>query len=119
MEEMNVRVYTGLKIREYREGMHLTQGQLAKKVGAAYNTVCSWEIGIREPSVKQLYKMAVLFGIGVGELFPPTVMEEDMVKMEKELIRDFRALNGGGQTVAAAAVKGLAHMEEYRKQSES
>ena len=42
-----------------------------------------------------------------------------MVKMEKELIRDFRALNGGGQTVAAAAVKGLAHMEEYRKQSES
>lgn len=75
MEEMNVRAYTGLKIREYREGMHLTQGQLAKKVGAAYNTVCSWEIGIREPSVKQLYKMAVLFGIGVGELFPPTVME--------------------------------------------
>ena len=118
MEEMNVRAYTGLKIREYREHMHLTQKQLAKIVGAAYNTVCSWEIGIREPSVKQLYKMAVLFGISVGELFPPTVMEEDMVK-EKELIRDFRALNGGGQTVAAAAVKGLAHMEEYRKQSES
>ena len=116
MEEINVRAFTGLKIREYREGMHLTQGQLAKKVGAAYNTVCSWEIGIREPSVKQLYKMAVLFGIGVGELFPPTVMEEgDMVKMEKELIRDFLALNGGGQTVAAAAIKGLAHMEEYRK----
>jgi len=111
---MNVRAYTGLKIREYREHMHLTQKQLAKIVGAAYNTVCSWEIGIREPSVKQLYKMAVLFGISVGELFPPTVMEEDMVK-EKELIRDFRALNGGGQTVAAAAVKGLAHTEEYRK----
>jgi len=118
MEEMNVRAYTGLKIREYREHMHLTQKQLAKIVGAAYNTVCSWEIGIREPSVKQLYKMAVLFGISVGELFPPTVMEEDMVK-EKELIRDFRALNGGGQTVAAAAVKGLAHMEEYRKESET
>ena len=118
MEEMNVRAYTGLKIRKYREHMHLTQKQLAKIVGAAYNTVCSWEIGIREPSVKQLYKMAVLFGISVGELFPPTVMEEDMVK-EKELIRDFRALNGGGQTVAAAAVKGLAHMEEYRKESET
>ena len=42
-----------------------------------------------------------------------------MVKMERELIRDFRALNNSGQTVTAAAVKGLAHMEEYRKESET
>ena len=35
--------------------------------------------------------------------------------MEKELITDFRNLNDQGQTLAAAAVKGLSQMPEYRK----
>ena len=53
-------------------------------------------------------------GARVSEFFPSLVDEEGQV-MEKELITDFRNLNDQGQMLAAAAVKGLSQMPEYRK----
>ena len=115
MEEINVRSYVGGKIFQYRQSMHWTQRELSNKVGVAHNTVASWEKGTREPTMQQLYKIAVIFGISVSDLLPHTVTNMKLQKMEKELIRDFRNLNSAGQTIAASAVKGLAHTEEYRK----
>ena len=65
----------------------------------------------------QLYMIAKITGASVSEFFPPLVDEEGQV-MEKELITDFRNLNDQGQTLAAAAVKGLSQMPEYRKKNE-
>ncbi len=114
MGEINVRSYLGDKIFQFRQSMHWTQREFASKVGVAHNTVASWEKGTREPTMQQLYKTAVIFGVSVADFLPPTIMDMQMQKMEKDLMRDFRNLNNVGQTLAAAAVKGLAHMEEYR-----
>ena len=64
--------------------------------------------------MQQLYMIAEITGASVSEFFPPLVDEEGQV-MEKELITDFRNLNDQGRTLAAAAVKGLSQMCEYRK----
>ena len=117
MENINVRTYIGAKIKEYRKKMHWTQAELAEKVGAAHNTEASWEKGDREPTMQQLYMIAEITGASVSEFFPPLV-DESGILMEKELITDFRNLNDQGQTLAAAAVKGLSQMPEYRKMNE-
>ena len=112
--DKSVRIFMGIKIKEYRKRMRLTQNVFASMVKAAHNTEASWEKGEREPSMAQLYMIAKITGAGVSEFFPPLVDEEGQV-MEKELITDFRNLNDQGQTLAAAAVKGLSQMPEYRK----
>ena len=107
----------GIKIKEYRKRMRLTQNVFASMVKAAHNTEASWEKGEREPTMQQLYMIAEITGASVSEFFPPLVDEEGQV-MEKELITDFRNLNGQGHAVAAAVVKGLSQMPEYRKMNE-
>ena len=114
MIDMSLRAYIGAKIKEYRKKMHWTQAELAEKVGAAHNTEASWEKGDREPTMQQLYMIAKWSGRSVSDFFPPMVSDSEKV-MEKELLSDFRGLNDQGQTLAAAAVKGLSQMCEYRK----
>ena len=115
MTELNIRAYIGVMIKGYRKKKHWTQAELACKVNAAYSTVASWEKGEREPSMQQLYVLAKLMGVSVAEFFPAMVsLSEDMV--EKELMTNFRNLNEQGRTIASAAVKGLSHTAEYRRE---
>ena len=116
MERNNksVRTFMGIKIKEYRKRMRLTQNVFASMVKAAHNTEALWEMGEREPSMAQLYMIAKITGASISEFFPPLVDEEGQV-MEKELITDFRNLNDQGQALIAAAAKGLSQMPEYRK----
>lgn len=62
--------------------------------------------------------MASLFGISINNLFPPTVISNRLIDIEKDLLSDFRKLNPSGQTVAAATVKGFTQMEQYTKETE-
>lgn len=116
MEEsgVDIRAFIGVRIKEHRKRHHWKQAELGKMVGAAYNTVASWEKGDREPSMTQLYMMARIFGIGVADFFPSTVGDK-VLAMEKGLVTDFRNLNDEGKVVAAAAVKGLSQMDAYSR----
>ena len=55
-------------IRELRERKHLTQGQLAEKVGLKYQSVQKWEGGRGMPTSKQLSVVAEVLGVSVEEL---------------------------------------------------
>ena len=112
--KVNVNAYMGAKIREYRKRMNWTQAEFGRLVGAADNTVASWERGTREPNMHQLYTIAKLAGVNVSEFFPPMVSESEQAT-EKHLIAGFRNLNKQGQTLVTAAVKGLSQMPKYKR----
>ena len=40
------------KIKQSRETLLMTQGELATELGVNSNTVCRWETGKTEPSIK-------------------------------------------------------------------
>ena len=116
--DVNVRAYTSKKIREYRKLMGWTQKDLGDRLGVKFNTISGWENGVSEPLQDQLFMMASLFGISINDLFPPTVISNHLIDIEKELVSDFRQLNPAGQTAAAAAVKSFTQMEQFRKDTE-
>ena len=116
--DVNVRAYTSKKIREYRKLMGWTQKDLGDRLGVKFNTISGWENGVSEPLQDQLFMMASLFGISINDLFPPTVISNHLIDIEKDLVSDFRKLNPAGQTAAAATVKGFTQMEQYRKDTE-
>lgn len=58
-------------IRYFREKAGLTQGQLAKKMGVALDSVSRYENGKREPRASDLRHMAEIFACTVDDLLNP------------------------------------------------
>lgn len=59
---------TSTKIRKLRDGLGLTQGELADKLGVTYSAVSQWENGRATPRSKVLKQLSDLFGVPVSEL---------------------------------------------------
>ena len=50
-------------IREWRNARYLTQGELGDKIGVSYFTISNWELGVKQPRVKNLRALAEALGI--------------------------------------------------------
>lgn len=56
-------------IRKYRKEMKLTQEQLAEIMGVSVGAVSKWELGLSNPDIMLLPKLAKVFGISIDVLF--------------------------------------------------
>ncbi len=63
----------GEKLRQLRENNHLTQEQLAIKLGVSDKTVSSWEINRTEPNMNMVQKIAIFFDVKIDELLKDTI----------------------------------------------
>lgn len=57
------------KLKEYRIESGLTLKEVGKYLGVSESTVCSYEIGTRDPKMSTMTKYAQLFKTSVEELF--------------------------------------------------
>lgn len=57
------------KLREYRAGRNMKQGELAELVGVRRETIIRLEKGQYNPSLKLAMDIAAVFGTTVEELF--------------------------------------------------
>ncbi len=58
----------GKNLHEFREMGSLSQEQLGKKLGVNQRTVSNWEVGVNDPSLDMVVKIADFFGISTDEL---------------------------------------------------
>jgi DNA-binding XRE family transcriptional regulator len=78
----NVAITTlGKKIRFFREGMGLSQRELARKIGIVPSSVCAHEKDQYIPELKQLKKYADFFGIEISQLFSGTAKRRLLIKV--------------------------------------
>lgn len=61
---------TGHCIKEARKKAGMTQKELAKKLGIAYQTLAQWENNLRNPKMETLYRIAAALGVDWTELVP-------------------------------------------------
>ncbi len=59
---------TGAVIRKLREKSHLTQTELAKKLGVSDKTISKWETAKGYPDISLLEPIAKVFGVSITEL---------------------------------------------------
>lgn len=59
----------GERLKNYRLMLHITQKDLADRLGVAVSTVSMYETGERAPSDSVKIKIANIFGTSVGSLF--------------------------------------------------
>ena len=63
-----MRVKIAENIRFYRKQLHLTQGQLAEKLGGKTSLVSNYENGYSTPDIYTLCRLADIFEITLDEL---------------------------------------------------
>ena len=99
-------------IKWLRKRQHLTQEEIAKKIGVAKTTYASWEQGARSPKFKDALKIADYFGVDIDELLTGNVMlPDDKIELnetETELIRTFRKLDDNQQNAVIVMMKAMA-----------
>lgn len=68
-EYQTIERHVGLKIRELRVQLGLTQQQLAEMIGVTYQQAHKYERGVNRISAGRLYEIARVLGVDVGYFF--------------------------------------------------
>ena len=93
------------RIKELRKIKHITQVEIAEKLGVSQAQVARLEAGINDLSTDLMRKIAVILGVKVYELLPLDEQPEVLTEEEKEFLRLFRkskATNGNPAPAAKA-----------------
>jgi len=85
-------VLVGLKIRHLRKARHLTQCELASRIGVQQSDLCRMETGEYKVSLDTLFKILLIFQLDIGEFFreeSPAPLSSD----EREIVTLLRQLD--------------------------
>ena len=63
---------------ELRKNKHLTQAELAEKIGVSNKTISKWENGETYPETTQLIAISNLFEITIDELLKGKIKEKNL-----------------------------------------
>ena len=69
MDEVELRLYLGQRVKYLRRLASLTQARLAEKTNLSVNYISEIETGITSPTLKTLLKIAQELNVEVKELF--------------------------------------------------
>ena len=80
------------KLYFLRSGRGWSQHELADRLGVADSTVSAWETGVKSPRMEMAFKIADLFGVGIGYLLDedsePEPYDEDVAAILELLGRN-------------------------------
>ena len=103
------------RLKELRKQAHLTQVELASKLGIVQSSYADWERGKKKPTQDNLVKIAQIFNVSVDYLVGNSEEKTDELDNIELLFR----MNSKGLTEAEKAVfkKELIEFMEERKKS--
>ena len=76
----------GKRIYELRKKFHMSQEQLAEKVGVSRQTISKWELGETSPDIGQAKSISQIFNVSLDELVggkASAITEEKTTNTEK------------------------------------
>ncbi len=59
------------KLRAIRKKHHMTQNELAEKIGVKHNTISDYETGYSKPNTLRLISIANVFNVSMDYFFEP------------------------------------------------
>ena len=87
--EYNISKYFAKKITELRKEKHLTQEELAEKLGMKRGVIAYYEASAKNPTIETVRRFADFFDVLIGELLEPKEKENPkpgpMPKFQRQL----------------------------------
>lgn len=89
------------KLIQLRESKHLSQRELAKRLGLSSNTISDYERAVKQPSTKTLIEIAYFYNTSLDYLVNLTHtrpirtdgLTEDQINAVNEIVEQFRRSN--------------------------
>jgi len=108
---------TGKRIRAVREGLGLTQAELAKKVGGRAAKISKYEMNQREPEIATLIKIAQLGNKDLNWLLTgnSSGAQNEIDKSLGKLIAQVERIYKEGNSKKLSAIKYLLDISDPRK----
>ncbi|MBO5898007.1 MAG: helix-turn-helix domain-containing protein [Clostridia bacterium] len=78
----------GKNIKYLRQKQHLTQEQVAERLGVTYQSVSKWENDTTTPDIALLPEIASMFGVSIDALFSDEIIDCAHVSELRPLIKD-------------------------------
>lgn len=88
MKEQDLNRFVGNRIREERKLRKMSQKEVGERIGVKHNTISQYENATNSPDQESLFNIARVFGIRVGDLFPPMEIEDNNMNFERALRLD-------------------------------
>lgn len=92
-----IKANIGKTIRSYRTDAHLTQDELARRIGVSRPTISSWEIDRTEPAIQDVERMARVFGCTTDDIlgdYPDRLIKDRdiqvMIRLAEQLTKEQR-----------------------------
>lgn len=107
-------------IKAYRKKMNLTQEQLAEIMGVTVGAVSKWELGLSNPDIMLLPKLARLFGVSLDVLFSVELKDssaDDLADEIKKLCHE-KQYEKGAETALDAIRRYPNHFEILRQSAD-
>ncbi|HEM4907265.1 TPA: helix-turn-helix transcriptional regulator [Streptococcus suis] len=70
---MELNVYIGQKIKDFRKLAGMTQTDLAQRLETTKQTISRYEKGDRKPGQDTLFELTDIFKVSIDDFFPPTI----------------------------------------------
>lgn len=103
------------RLKEFRAIAHVTQADLASRLGLSVSAIANWESGRTRPDVSNIPALCNVLGISIAEFFSNSLnAEED----ERKLLFRYRQLNKPHQMVLLNMAEQLLNAEEQAISSE-
>lgn len=112
-------------IKKYRKERGYTQKQLGEKCEMSEAMIRQYELGLRNPKLEQVRRLAAALNVSISELnpswsvFSKTEIEEDVTGGtpldELNLLQNYRILNDAGKHEARKRTEELTKIPEYQK----
>lgn len=119
----------GDHIRTYRKAKGMTQKELAKLIGKSYSLIQKYEMGITQPPIDVLEKIAHVLEVSISDLTKKTLVLElpDTIgkvfdfrdDIEKEIDEILATLNIEGKKKALEYLRDLAMLPKYTENADA
>ncbi|HEL1991953.1 TPA: helix-turn-helix transcriptional regulator [Streptococcus suis] len=90
MNEKELAIYIGQRIKDFRLSRNMTQKELAKRIGMGDTTIANYEKGFRSPKKDTLFDLADVFGVSIDDLFPqrtPTAPDSLLTEISDKVVQ--------------------------------
>ena len=94
------------KLRALREAKHLTQAQVAQKIGVSKAMISAYETATKVPSIEVLIRLSRLFGVKVDYL----------VRIDSRKYKDLSALDDESAALIATLVSKMRPANEEHEE---
>ncbi len=101
-----------IKLKEFRESKHLSQQRLALDLNVSQATVSKYELGLAEPDIPTIVKLAGYFNFSADYLLGisesrQNIPDGNLSDAEKRLVFDFKRLDKMQKAKLLAYLQGL------------